>query len=267
MKNGIMIKKPVEPTVPQTQTTNHPLDMPTQDFQAGLERRKANRRVLMDWIKSALIKDQDYGAIQINGKPSKSSLFKPGAEKICGMLGIIPTFPNLHRYEDMALSGKEVKTIILKCELTTSDGKVIASGIGAREVGQDNGDINKSLKMSSKSAHIDATLRAAGLSEIFTQDIEDMNLEDEEEVQPEATNDKCTNKQFTTMLWLRDHMLVSENEQARISELLEKGPTREEAFSVLEYFLGKSRRDPESGRWINEEGGVLAQREADEFSE
>ena len=266
MKNGIMIKKPVEQTVPQTQTTN-PLDMPTQEFQAGLNRRKANRNVLMDWIKSALIKDQDYGAILIKGKPSKSSLFKPGAEKICGMLGIIPTFPNLHRYEEMALSGKEIKTIILKCELTNSDGKVIASGIGAREVGQDNGDINKSLKMSSKSAHIDATLRAAGLSEIFTQDIEDMNLEDEEEVQPEATNDKCTNKQFTTMLWLRDHMLVSENEQARISELLEKGPTREEAFSVLEYFLGKSRRDPESGRWINEEGGVLAQREADEFSE
>ena len=264
MKNGIMIKKPVEQSLPQVQSTN-PLDMPTQDFQAGLERRKANRRVLMDWIKSALIKDQDYGSIQINGRPSKASLFKPGAEKICGMLGIIPTFPNLHRYEEMALSGKEVKTIILKCELTTSDGKVIASGIGARQVGQDNGDINKSLKMCSKSAHIDATLRAAGLSEIFTQ-IEDMNLAVEEEVQPEATNDKCTNKQFTTMLWLRDHMLVSENEQARISELLEKGPTREEAFSILEYFLGKSRRDHESGRWIKDEEGVLAQREADEFS-
>ena len=265
MKNGIMIKKPVEPTVPQTQTTN-PLDMPTQEFQAGLNRRKANRRVLMDWIKSALIKDKDYGSIQINGRPSKASLFKPGAEKICGMLGIIPTFPNLHRYEEMALSGKEVKTIILKCELTTSDGKVIASGIGARQVGQDNGDINKALKMASKSAHIDATLRAAGLSEIFTQDVEDMNLA-VEEVKPEPSDEKCTNKQFTTMVWLRDHMLVTEKEQARISELLEKGPTREEAFSILEYFLGKSRRDPESGRWIKEEEGVLAQREADEFSE
>ena len=264
MKNGIMIKKPVEQTVPQTQTTN-PLDMPTQEFQAGLNRRKANRNVLMDWIKSALIKDQDYGAILIKGKPSKSSLFKPGAEKICGMLGIIPTFPNLHRYEEMALSGKEIKTIILKCELTNSDGKVIASGIGAREVGQDNGDINKSLKMSSKSAHIDATLRAAGLSEIFTQDIEDMNLA-VENIKPEPSNEKCTNKQFTTMLWLRDHMLVTENEQAKISELLDKGPTREEAFSILEYFLGKSRRDPESGRWIKEEEGVLAQREADELS-
>ena len=264
MNNGIMIKKPVEQSLPQVQSTN-PLDMPTQDFQAGLERRKANRRVLMDWIKSALIKDQDYGAILINGKPSKSSLFKPGAEKICGMLCIIPTFPNLHRYEEMALAGKEVKTIILKCELTTSDGRVIASGIGARQVGQDNGDINKALKMASKSAHIDATLRAAGLSEIFTQDIEDMNLS-VEEVKPEPSDEKCTNKQFTTMVWLRDHILVSENEQARISELLEKGPTREESFSILEYFLGKSRRDPESGRWIKEEEGVLAQREADEFS-
>ena len=264
MKNGIMIKKPVEQSLPQVQSTN-PLDIPTQEFQAGLERRKANRRVLMDWIKSALIKDHDYGSIQINGRPSKASLFKPVAVKIFGMLGIIPTFPNLHRYEEMALAGKEVKTIILKCELTTSDGRVIASGIGARPVGQDNGDINKALKMASKSAHIDATLRAAGLSEIFTQDIEDMNLS-VEEVKPEPSDEKCTNKQFTTMVWLRDHILVSENEQARISELLEKGPTREESFSILEYFLGKSRRDPESGRWIKEEEGVLAQREADEFS-
>ena len=49
-----------------------------------------------------------------------------------------------------------------------------AEGTGARRVDQDRGDINKSLKMAEKSAHIDATLRVAGLSELFTQDIEDM---------------------------------------------------------------------------------------------
>ena len=49
-----------------------------------------------------------------------------------------------------------------------------ADGVGARSLKQDYGDINKSLKMAEKSAHIDATLRMAGLSEVFTQDIEDM---------------------------------------------------------------------------------------------
>ena len=52
--------------------------------------------------------------------------------------------------------------------------RLVADGVGARSLKQDYGDINKSLKMAEKSAHIDATLRMAGLSEVFTQDIEDM---------------------------------------------------------------------------------------------
>jgi hypothetical protein len=105
---------------------------------------------------------------------SKPSLWKPGAEKICGMLGLIPRFPNLAEYEKTTLRGEDIKVIILKCELHTGSGFVAAEGTGARRVDQDRGDINKSLKMSMKSAHIDATLRVAGLSELFTQDMEDM---------------------------------------------------------------------------------------------
>jgi hypothetical protein len=101
-------------------------------------------------------------------------LWKPGAEKICGMLGLIPRFPNLAEYEKATLRGEDIKVIILKCELHTGNGFVAAEGTGARRVDQDRGDINKSLKMAEKSAHIDATLRVAGLSELFTQDIEDM---------------------------------------------------------------------------------------------
>jgi hypothetical protein len=101
-------------------------------------------------------------------------LWKPGAEKICGMLGLIPRFPSLAEYEKASLGAVDIKVIILKCELHTGNGFVAAEGTGARRVDQDRGDINKSLKMAVKSAHIDATLRVAGLSELFTQDIEDM---------------------------------------------------------------------------------------------
>jgi hypothetical protein len=90
------------------------------------------------------------------------------------MLGLVPRFPNLAEYERAALGAVDVKVIILKCELHTGNGFVAAEGTGARRVDQDRGDINKSLKMAVKSAHIDATLRVAGLSELFTQDIEDM---------------------------------------------------------------------------------------------
>jgi hypothetical protein len=170
-----------------------PLDLPAEVFRAGLDRRKANRGALMEWIRSALVEGTDFGRIHTAGKQkcqlaahsaahackdprhwSKPSLWKPGAEKICGMLGVTVHYPNLAAYEQAALSGASLAAIILRCELHDGQGRTVAEGIGARNVQQDYGDLNKALKMAGKSAHIDATLRMAGLSEVFTQDIEDM---------------------------------------------------------------------------------------------
>lgn len=166
----------------------NPLDLPAAVFQEGLDRRKANRAALMDWIRSALVDGSDFGKIHVvsrskcqvgkdcknPGHFSKASLFKPGAEKICGMLGVTVRYPTLSDYEKAALTGAQLSQIIIRCEIVDNSGRVVADGIGARVISQDYGDINKSLKMAEKSAHIDATLRMAGLSEVFTQDIEDM---------------------------------------------------------------------------------------------
>ena len=183
-----------------------PLDWPVDMFTQALDRREINRKALLKWIESNLQHGVDYGQIHVVGKEkcqharngrqqdchnkyhwSKPSLWKPGAEKICGMMGIIPRFPNLDGYEKAVLQGGDIKVIILKCELHTPSGFIAAEGSGARRVDQDKGDINKSLKMAEKSAHIDATLRIVGLSEIFTQDLEDM-LKDKRDIQPGANN-------------------------------------------------------------------------------
>jgi hypothetical protein len=183
-----------------------PLDWPVEMFTQALDRREINRKALLKWIESNLQHGVDYGQIHVVGKDkcqyakkgrqqdctnkyhwSKPSLWKPGAEKICGMMGIIPRFPNLDEYEKAVLQGRDIKVIILKCELHTPSGFIAAEGSGARRVDQDKGDINKSLKMAEKSAHIDATLRIVGLSEIFTQDLEDM-LKDKHDIQPGANN-------------------------------------------------------------------------------
>ena len=170
-----------------------PLDLPAEVFRAGLDRRKANRAALMEWVRAALVEGVDFGRIHTAGKSkcqyaarglgsecpdarhwSKPSLFKPGAEKISGMLGVTVHYPTLHDYEQAALHGVDIRHVILRCEIRDAAGRVVADGVGARTLSQDYGDLNKALKMAEKSAHIDAALRMAGLSEVFTQDIEDM---------------------------------------------------------------------------------------------
>ena len=150
------------------------LDSPTKMFNADLERRRENRQLLLNWIRSSLKEGVDYGSIPTKRGPSKPSLFKPGAEKICGMLGITVHFPSLKETEQALLQGLIPEFVMVRCELKNIHGQTLADGVGARSLKQDYGDINKSLKMAEKSAHIDSVLRLAGLSEVFTQDLEDM---------------------------------------------------------------------------------------------
>ncbi|MGJ0492086.1 MULTISPECIES: hypothetical protein [Methylobacter] len=204
----------------------NPLDLPADTFREGLDRRRANRAVLMAWVHDALVEGIDYGRVHVVSRSkchagkdcrnpahfSKPSLFKPGAEKICGMLGLTVRYPTLPDYEKAALTGAKLSQIIIRCEILEASGRVVADGVGARLLAQDYGDINKALKMAEKSAHIDATLRMAGLSEVFTQDIEDMMARRESEniqqaeIEPDTASQRITEDQH--------HQL-----EARIEEL------------------------------------------------
>lgn len=162
-----------------------PLDLDPAVFRKALTQRKKNYRSLMKWVKSSLVPGCDYGRILIKWRDkttgewmqtlSKPSLWKPGAEKVCGILGLVPTFPNAEEYERAAIAGKPIKNIVIRCHLLNSTGLIVATGMGARIVEHDKGDLNKAIKMAMKSAHIDATLRCGGLSAVFTQDIEELN--------------------------------------------------------------------------------------------
>ena len=179
-------------TLPSSSITVSPLDLPTDHFSAALERRKQNRHLLLQWLSTALVDDIDFGRIHVVGRDrcqlarigkmkdcmdpghwSKPCLFKPGAEKITSMLGMTVHYPSLRDYEAAVLSQVEIQMIVMRCELHDAHGNVVAEGVGARNLDQDYGDINKAFKMVAKSAHIDATLRLAGISAMFTQDIED----------------------------------------------------------------------------------------------
>jgi hypothetical protein len=200
-------------TISQSIITLSPLDMPTAQFRAGLSRRKENRHLLMEWVRSELVDGVDFGRVHIASKDkceharfgrarecnnqwhwSKPSLFKPGAEKISGMLGMTVHYPSLPAFETAVLSGVPITCVMLRCELHDAHGQVVAEGVGARNLNQDYGDFNKALKMAEKSAHIDATLRLAGLSEVFTQDLEDRPILDEEVAAPQPAKPKAVQK-------------------------------------------------------------------------
>lgn len=190
---ALPVVAPQENEAPRhTLVTASPLDIPIAAFREGLDRRKANRLALMEWLRQSLVEGVDFGRVHIAGRDrcpmarqgrahecrderhwSKPSLFKPGAEKITGMLGMTVHYPSLAAYEQAVINGQQPAHVILRCELHDAHGRTVAEGVGARSLAQDYGDINKALKMAEKSAHIDATLRLAGLSEVFTQDMED----------------------------------------------------------------------------------------------
>jgi len=170
--------------VPQQQVSSW-LDMDAGALKATLARRTDTRRQLLGWISDSLKEGTDYGCIHFVKKDtcnagasctnpghfSKPSLWKAGAEKIAGMLGWRAAFPDLDGVVADLRQGGTV--IVMFCQLVTHEGFVVSEGVGARNLEQDYGVANKALKMAKKSALIDAVLNAAGLSEVFTQDLAD----------------------------------------------------------------------------------------------
>lgn len=161
-----------------------PLDMPPGTFENTLNNRQENQRKLIQWIKQNLEPDIHYGRVHIaqNCPLAKAgaaylcrdfshfsglTLWKAGAEKIITAMGLTAHFPNIGLYEDACLRGLEIKQVLLKCELKTHGGRIVAEGAGARHLREDNWQLNTSIKMAQKSAMIDATIRVAGLTGIF----------------------------------------------------------------------------------------------------
>jgi len=189
----------VTPPVPEAELTPRALlgglaiDDP-QALRTELERYATVRGIFVDWLFSHLVAGIDYMLIhrkvgprgnkqdcpnRLNATGStcgtctgKATLCKPGSEKLCGLLQLRPRFKR--DLETWEMLGGDPGLVALICELIGPTGIVVAEGRGARQRDQDYGDVNKTVKMVQKSAQVDAVLRCAGLSELFSQDIEDM---------------------------------------------------------------------------------------------
>jgi hypothetical protein len=128
-------------------------------------------------VQKTLRQGHDYGVIP--GTGDKPVLLKPGAEKILMLMGVTSEYELIERIQDYD-NGFFAYTV--KCVLSRH-GQVITEGLGhcntrEKKYRSDKQDpytlANTCLKMAKKRAQIDATLTIASLSDVFTQDLEDM---------------------------------------------------------------------------------------------
>jgi len=125
-------------------------------------------------VNSQLKKDHDYGVIPHTQKPT---LLKPGAEKILMLMGITSEFEIADSTRDWQAGFFQYQ---VRCKLY-KNGQLLTEGLGAANT-KENKYIkldaytidNTILKMAKKRALIDATLLVGSLSDVFTQDMEDL---------------------------------------------------------------------------------------------
>ena len=136
----------------------------------------------------------DYGVIP---GTSKMTLLKPGAEKICMLLGLRSEFDIMDTTRDFESGFFQYQ---VKCRLYWGD-MLITEGMGAantretRYRGRDAYTLdNTVLKMGKKRALVDAALMVGSLSDIFTQDMEDFEDSEPEDVGPSRSGKEARDK-------------------------------------------------------------------------
>ena len=132
------------------------------------------REIIREFIARNLKSGTDFGTIMAGRRETKPSLFKPGAEKMCLLFQLRPKFTPDRA--TLAMAGNPPGLFAYVCRLIDRQGRIVGEGRGAADLSERNGwTVNNAIKICEKRAQVDAVLRVAGLSEIFTQDLEDMD--------------------------------------------------------------------------------------------
>jgi len=130
-------------------------------------------------VQGQLKQNHDFGVIPGTPKPT---LLKPGAEKILMLLGLRSEFDIADSTRDFnkGFFQYQVKAKLYRGDMLITEGLGAANNRERRYLKQDPFTVdNTVLKMAKKRALVDAALLVGSLSDIFTQDLEDMDLSGE----------------------------------------------------------------------------------------
>lgn len=188
--------------VDNTTERNHQIIISQRDVEA----LNNTRKLIADYVKANLVRDQDYGIIP---GCDKDSLYKPGAQKLRMLFGlgikieIVKDNTLIERENNFCMFTYRASVfnlrndvVIASCEGSCNsqekkyrersewrevNGKKVKVTVPAQAFDQ----LNTIMKMAQKRAIVGATIEATGVSDYFTQDLEDDIVEEIEK--PKAT--------------------------------------------------------------------------------
>lgn len=139
------------------------------------ERKEHYFEIVAQMMRDGVLKEgPDYGVIPGTSKPT---LLKPGAQKIMSRCGLASKLLNVHREWTSDRLFYEIVVGMLNKDTGMNEGEGIGLCSSAeRKYSTQAVDniANTVLKMAKKRALIDAVLDATGCSDLFTQDLEDL---------------------------------------------------------------------------------------------
>lgn len=205
-------------------------------------------------IQKTLKEGHDYGVIP--GTGNKPTLLKPGAEKILMLMGVTSEYQLIERVQDYE---QGFFAFTVKCVLSKGD-QVITEGLGHcnnrekkyRSERQDPYTLaNTCLKMAKKRAQIDAVLTIASLSEVFTQDLEDLEFDNGGGRNTRRTSGtKPTEKQLKMLFAKAKELEISEDVmrvtmQTMFGKQSSKDLTRQEASELIDLLINIEKGEAE----------------------
>jgi hypothetical protein len=145
-------------------------------YQNALSATTQHYRLMVEFVKVQMVENVDYGVIPGTKKPT---LLKAGAEKLCRLFSLRPSYELIHFVTDF---DKPLFHYHYRCTLVRQ-GEMVGQGDGSCNLLENKYEkqkykiydlTNTIVKMAQKRALVAAVLSSCGASEFFSQDLETM---------------------------------------------------------------------------------------------
>jgi len=174
---------------------SHAMATTPEAMRHALAEYSLRRNSFRVWLREQLIEGVHFGFPpgcepkgNVNPKQwvSKPSLYQSGADFVVDLMGLRSEYqPDM---DGWVMAGSIQGCFVYKCELfSRANGELVSEGRGSSRVGGKR-DTNGAVKMAMKCAKVSAVINAYGLSDLFTQDLENPPDKEEHEVPGKKTD-------------------------------------------------------------------------------